>query len=37
MKQNAPLAILGASSGFTEGVRRLGVAPAEFSDGEMAQ
>jgi chemotaxis protein CheX len=32
-----PLAIVGASLGFTEGVRRLGVAPAEFTDEELAQ
>ncbi len=32
-----PLAFAGASSGFTEGVRRLGVAPAEFTEEELAQ
>ena len=32
-----PLAIVGASSGFTDGLARLGVAPAELIDGELTQ
>jgi chemotaxis protein CheX len=32
-----PLAVVGVSSGFTEGLRRLGVAPDEFIDGELTQ
>jgi chemotaxis protein CheX len=33
----APLVVLDASVEFTEGVRRLGVAPAELSDKEWPQ
>ena len=33
----AALAVAGASSGFAEGLARLGVAPAEFTDGELTQ
>ena len=32
-----PLAIVGASSGFTDGLARLGVAPVELIDGELTQ
>ena len=32
-----PFAIVGASSGFTDGLARLGVAPAELIDRELTQ
>ena len=32
-----PFAIVGASSGFTDGLARLGVAPAELIDTELTQ